>query len=187
METAGSLYMTDSCPKPHQVNLGCPDLLHPYPPNKRKEEEPTKRRQRKRQRELQPRAGSAPPSSLFATWPPSSASPSCSWGNPVTLADVLHPTLVSSRNSSTAPVALSFHSCLTAGALGCSRPQSLLTLFYSLLIWGAQALHSTNRWWRDCLLPLLHHQRSLDSSLCVPGIHSCRKDPIAACPDSSWQ
>ena len=26
--------MTDSCPKPHRVNLGRSDLPHPYPPNK---------------------------------------------------------------------------------------------------------------------------------------------------------
>ncbi len=47
--------------------------------------------------------------------------------------DVQHPTLVSSRNSKTTPVALTSHNLLTTGALGCFHSQSLRTLFHSLL------------------------------------------------------
>ena len=45
-------------------------------------------------------------------------------------------------------------------SLGLSHPKSLPTLPHSLFIWGAHALHSTNKWCRVCLLPQLHHQHS---------------------------
>lgn len=62
------------------------------------------------------------------------------------MADLLHPTLVSPKNFSTAPVAFSSHSHLTAGALGFSHPQSLpISLHNNVLICGAHALHSTNK------------------------------------------
>ena len=48
----------------------------------------------------------------------------------------------------------------TEGALGDSHSQSLSTLSHSLRISGVQHRHLTNRWWRDCLLPLPHHQHS---------------------------
>ena len=42
-------------------------------------------------------------------------------------------------------------------------------------------MHSVKGWWRDSLLPLLHHQHLFVAALWGPGILSCMKDPIAAC------
>ena len=95
-------------------------------------------------------------------------------------ADDQHPARTSAKNFKMASVAPSFHNFLTAGAFGCFHPQSLPTRFHSLRIWGAQALHSTRRWWRDSLLPQLRHRHSLDSLLRGPVILSWRKEPISA-------
>ena len=60
--------------------------------------------------------------------------------------DILHPTHVSSRNSTIALMASSFHSPLKTGALGCSHLQSTPILCHRVLIWGDQALHSVKIW-----------------------------------------
>ena len=57
----------------------------------------------------------------------------------VALADAQNSTLVSSKNSRTALIELSFHNHLTDGALGCLQPQSLPILLHNPPIWGAQA------------------------------------------------
>ena len=95
------------------------------------------------------------------------------------------PTLILSKNSTTTPTASSLDSHLSAGALGCSHPQSFPTLCHNALICGAHALHSTKRWYRDCLLPQLHHQHLPDSNRCGPVIRSCKKEPIVGWPESS--
>ena len=77
---------------------------------------------------------------------------------------LIHPTLVSLKNASTAFAAFSFHSHLAEGALGFFHPRAFPISFYSLAIWGRQALHSvnSNRWWRVRFFPPPHHQpRSL--------------------------
>ena len=72
----------------------------------------------------------------------------------------------------------------TVGARGCFHSQALPTSLHSFLISGVQRQHSVKRWWRDCRLPLPHHQQSLEGKL--PAL-SARKDPIAAWPESNWK
>ena len=102
--------------------------------------------------------GPGPPSSPSDTAPSPTTS---SLGALATPADNQRPTGESSRNSSTASVAFSFYSLLTAGALGCPHPQSFPTRLQSFRIWGSRARHSVKRWWRDSLLPLPHHPPTL--------------------------
>ena len=141
-------------------------------PTKRKDIKRTKERDK---RKVHSRAGLASPPRCPALGPHLRPCLHPFWPWPP--ADARLPTLVLSKNSTTAPTASSFHSHLSAGALGCSHPQSFPTLFQSSLIWGA---HSVKRWWRDCLLPQLHHQESLVSSLWGPVTRSWRKAPVAA-------
>ena len=100
-----------------------------------------KKEQRKERQEKHSLRGARPPPIIFSpeAWPSSSL-------GPITLAAVLQPTLVLSKNSTAAPMALTSHNSLTAGTLGRPRSQSLPTLFHSLFICGAHALHSTDRW-----------------------------------------
>ena len=77
---------------------------------------------------MYPRAGLARPHSPALGPPPRPSS---------TLAlpdNTLRPTRVSSRNSTTAPMASSFHSHLKAGALGCFHLQSIPILCHKALI-----------------------------------------------------
>ena len=57
---------------------------------------------------------------------------------------VLHLTLVSRRNSSTASVAFS-HRSLTEGARGCLHQQSFSIRLHILSLWGAHASHLAKR------------------------------------------
>ena len=95
--------------------------------------------------------GPGPPSSLSS---PQSA-PSTSSGG--VLLALMHPTLVLPKKTSTASVDFSFHNQLPEGALGCFHPWAFPMSFHGLLIWGIQALHSVNRWWRVCLFPPSHY------------------------------
>ena len=74
---------------------------------------------------------------------PSNLTPSHSSPGGFLLA-LMHPTLVLVylKNVRTASVAFSFQSHLTEGALGCFHPHAFPMSFYSLVIWGRQALRS---------------------------------------------
>ena len=120
--------------------------------------------------------GPGPPSS------PSSPQPAPPTSSRGVLLALMHPTLVHPKKASTASVDFPFHKQLPEGALECFHPWAFPMSFHSLLIWGIQALHSVNRWWRVCLFPPPHHQQRSSSVL---RILSFRYGPIAAWPDSS--
>ena len=57
-----------------------------------------------------------------------------------------------------------------AACSGIANKRHTHTPFHNLRICGAQALHSVKRWWRDCLLPQLHHQYWLVTAFWGPVI-----------------
>ena len=85
----------------------------------------------------------------------------------------------------TVGVALSsWKSSLTVVARGCFHSQAFPTLLHNSFIWDAQAQPQqlTNGWWRDCRLPLPHHQHLSDWIVFV-----FSASIIAACPERSWK
>ena len=126
MAGGGPFYMAMPSPQPGRVMLELPklpNLLLPCDRRTRGKEIETKERTKERAKEY------GPPSSPYEPWPPSS-----SWGPITATAGVLHPTLMSSRNSNKFSVALISHSRLTDGTLECLHPRSFPTLPHSVLI-----------------------------------------------------
>ena len=116
--------------------------------------------------------GPGPPSSPSSPAPASSChSSSLSSGS--FLLVPMHPTLVLLRNTKTASADGSLHSHLPERALGCFHPCTFPIPFHGLQIWGNQALHSVNRWWRVCCFPPPRHQHRPSSVLPILSFKGC--------------
>ena len=127
--TAALFYSPLTRPNPipnySELYWGIPVIYTIYPPDKREVVKRTKEKDKGKYI----LGGPGPSSSLSYTSSPSLSS--------FTLAlpdDTLHPTRVSSRKPTTAPMASSFHSRLKASALGCSHLQAFPTLCHKVLI-----------------------------------------------------